>query len=137
MTIYTGRGDGGETDLFDGTRVGKSDARVAAYGTVDELNALVGVALPTGHDDLDDQLVTVQNHLHVLQADLANPDRESDPSIEGTHVESLEEWIDEWQAELPPQTEFVLPGGGPAGSRLHHARTVCRRAERQVSALAE
>ena len=137
MTIYTGRGDEGETDLFDGTRVGKSDARVAAYGTVDELNALLGVAHPTGHDDLDDQLVAVQNHLHVLQADLANPAADSDPAIADGHVEAVETWIDEVQAELPAQTEFVLPGGGPAGSHLHHARAVCRRAERQVASLDE
>ncbi len=136
MTIYTGRGDGGETDLFDGTRVGKDDARVAAYGTVDELNALLGVAHPTGHDDLDEQLVSVQNHLHVLQADLANPDADSDPAIAAAHVEAVETWIDDVQAELPAQTEFVLPGGGHAGSHLHHARAVCRRAERQVTALA-
>ena len=137
MTIYTGRGDQGETDLFDGTRVEKSDARVAAYGTVDELNALVGIVHPTGHEDIDDQLVAVQNHLHVLQADLANPVRESEPAVDHHHVEAIEAWIDDLQAELPAQTEFVLPGGGPSGSHLHHARTVCRRAERQVAALAE
>ncbi|MDZ7850411.1 MAG: cob(I)yrinic acid a,c-diamide adenosyltransferase [Halodesulfurarchaeum sp.] len=137
MTIYTGRGDQGETDLFDGSRVSKTDARVVAYGTVDELNALVGVVHPTGYEDIDDRLEAIQNHLHVLQADLANPETGGDPSIEQSHVESLENWIDEMDAELEPQTAFILPGGGTAGARLHHARTVCRRAERQVLALAE
>jgi len=136
MTIYTGRGDEGETDLFDGSRVSKSDIRVEAYGTVDELNALVGVAHPTGFEDVDEQLVAIQNQLHVLQADLANPG-EDGKQIESGHVTDLETWIDEMDAELEPQTEFILPGGGASGSRLHHARTVCRRAERVLTALAE
>ncbi|MFB6085652.1 MAG: cob(I)yrinic acid a,c-diamide adenosyltransferase [Halodesulfurarchaeum sp.] len=137
MTVYTGRGDEGETDLFDGSRVSKTDPRVVAYGTVDELNALVGVAHPTGHTDIDDRLEAIQNHLHVLQADLANPGAGGDPSIDQSHVETLEDWIDEMDEELEPQTAFILPGGGTSGARLHHARTVCRRAERQVLALAE
>ena len=137
MTIYTGRGDQGETDLFDGSRVSKTDARVVAYGTVDELNALVGVVHPTGYEDIDERLEAIQNHLHVLQADLANPETGGDPSIEQSHVEILEEWIDAMDEELDPQTAFILPGGSTAGARLHHARTVCRRAERQVLALAK
>lgn len=137
MTVYTGRGDEGETDLFDGSRVSKTDPRVVAYGTVDELNALVGVVHPTGYEDIDEQLEAVQNHLHILQAALANPDEAGEPTIDQEDVETLEEWIDEIEAELEPQTEFILPGGGTNGSRLHHARTVCRRAERQVLSLAE
>jgi cob(I)alamin adenosyltransferase len=136
MTVYTGRGDEGETDLFDGSRVAKTHPRVRAYGTVDELNALIGVAAPTGHEDVDDRLAAVQNQLHVLQADLANPE-EGDTSIERSHVDALEAWIDDVEAELEAQTAFILPGGGEAGSRLHHARTVCRRAERTVIALGE
>ncbi|MFW6004648.1 MAG: cob(I)yrinic acid a,c-diamide adenosyltransferase [Halodesulfurarchaeum sp.] len=137
MTIYTGRGDEGKTDLFDGSRVSKTDLRVESYGTVDELNALVGVVHPTGHEDIDERLEAIQNHLHVLQADLANPGPDGETTIDQSHVESLEDWIDEMDAELEPQTAFILPGGGTTGARLHHARTVCRRAERQVLALAE
>jgi cob(I)alamin adenosyltransferase len=137
MTVYTGRGDEGETDLFDGRRVAKTHPRVRAYGTVDELNALIGVAAPTGHEDVDDRLAAIQNQLHVLQADLANPEGERDTTIERSHVDALEAWIDDVEAELEAQTAFILPGGGEAGSRLHHARTVCRRAERVVIALGE
>ncbi|MFW5900248.1 MAG: cob(I)yrinic acid a,c-diamide adenosyltransferase [Halodesulfurarchaeum sp.] len=137
MTVYTGRGDEGQTDLFDGSRVPKTDPRVVAYGTVDELNALVGVVHPTTWEDIDGRLEAVQNHLHILQAALANPDETGGPTLGQAHVETLEEWIDDTEADLEPQTEFILPGGGTHGSRLHHARTVCRRAERQVLALAE
>ncbi len=144
MSIYTGRGDDGETDLWNMDRVPKSDPRVEAYGTVDELNTVVGVARPTGHDDLDEQLATVQNDLFTVQADLANPD--SSPGEDGQgvtaciradHVDRLEEWIDAHQADLPDLESFVLPGGTEAGARLHQARAVCRRAERRTVAAAE
>lgn len=137
MTIYTGRGDEGETDLFDGTRVPKTAPRVTAYGTVDELNALVGVIRPTGHAEVDARLETTQNDLHVLQAALANPDESGDVQITETHVTRVEDWIDDAESQLEPQTAFILPGGSEAGSQLHHARTVCRRAERKVLELAE
>jgi len=93
---------------------------------------------PTGHDDLDELLETVQNHLHVVQADLANPDPDpDDPAIEAAHVETLEARIDALDEELEPLRSFILPGGGEAGARLHHhARTVTRRAERRVVELA-
>lgn len=137
MTIYTGRGDQGDTDLRDMSRVSKSSPRIEAYGTVDEANALIGTVRPTGHDDLDDLLETVQNDLHVVQADLANPDPEpDDPQVEPELVESLEDRIDAFDEELEPLTSFVLPGGGESGARLHHARTVTRRAERRVVELA-
>ncbi|MUW13829.1 cob(I)yrinic acid a,c-diamide adenosyltransferase [Halorubrum sp. CBA1125] len=137
MTIYTGRGDDGETDLRDMSRVSKSSARIEAYGTVDEANALIGTVRPTGHDDLDDLLSTVQNHLHVVQADLANPDPDpEDPRVEPDHVDRLEGRIDALDEELEPLRSFVLPGGGTAGARLHHARTVVRRAERRSVELA-
>ena len=137
MSIYTGRGDEGETDLRDMTRVSKASARIEAYGTVDELNALLGTIRPTGHDDVDDRLRTVQNHLHVVQADFANPDpEEDDPAIRADHVETIEDWIDEYDEELEPLTSFILPTGSEHGSQLHHARTVCRRAERRAVALA-
>lgn len=137
MTIYTGRGDDGETDLRDMTRVPKTDPRIEAYGTVDEANALIGTVRPTGYDDLDELLETIQNHLHIVQADLANPDPDpDDPAVESDHVEALEARIDAFDDELEPLRSFVLPGGGESGARLHHARTVTRRAERRVVELA-
>ncbi|WP_331233721.1 cob(I)yrinic acid a,c-diamide adenosyltransferase [Natronorarus salvus] len=137
MKIYTGRGDEGMTDLKDMQRVSKTSSRIEAYGTVDELNALVGTIRPTGHDDVDGCLERVQNHLHVVQADLANPDPdEDDPQVRDEHVETLEEWIDTYDEELEPLARFVLPGGSEAGAALHHARAVSRRAERRVVALA-
>ncbi|WP_226041755.1 cob(I)yrinic acid a,c-diamide adenosyltransferase [Natrinema sp. DC36] len=137
MSIYTGRGDDGQTDLRDMTRVSKSSARIEAYGTVDELNALLGTIRPTDHDDIDDRLAAIQNHLHVVQADFANPDPdEDDPAIRPDHVETVEDWIDEYDDELEPLTSFILPTGSERGAALHHARTVCRRAERRAVALA-
>lgn len=136
MTIYTGRGDEGKTDLRDMTRVSKASPRIEAYGTLDELNALVGTVRPTGHQDVDEDLQTVQHHLHVLQAEFAepNPD-EDDPKITGDHVLDIEDWIDRYEEELEPLESFILPTGSESGSRLHHARTVCRRAERRAVAL--
>lgn len=137
MKIYTGRGDEGMTDLRNMARVSKTSARIEAYGTVDEVNALVGTVRPTGYEDVDDVLERVQNHLHVVQADFANPDPdEDDPVVTGEHVEELEAYIDEAEEELDPLTSFVLPGGGDAGAKLHHARAVSRRAERRAVALA-
>ena len=137
MKIYTGRGDDGMTDLRDMSRVSKTSPRIEAYGTVDELNALVGTVRPTGHDDIDEKLAGVQNHLHVVQADFANPDPdEDDPAITEEHVDQVEAWIDAYDDELEPLEPFILPTGSEKGSRLHHARTVCRRAERRAVALA-
>jgi cob(I)alamin adenosyltransferase len=139
MKIYTGRGDEGRTDLRDMSRVSKTSPRIEAYGTVDEANALVGTVRPTGYDDVDEKLERVQNHLHVVQADLANPDPDPDddaPVVRADHVSELESFIDEADEELDPLTSFVLPGGSEAGASLHHARAVARRAERRVVALA-
>jgi cob(I)alamin adenosyltransferase len=138
MTIYTGRGDDGKTDLRDMTRVSKTNPRIEAYGTVDELNALVGTIRPTGHDDLDSHLREIQNHLHIVQADFANPDPgNGDPQVRPDHADQLEEWIDAAEAELDPLESFILPGGGDAGAKLHHARAVCRRAERRAVRLGQ
>ncbi|WP_053946997.1 cob(I)yrinic acid a,c-diamide adenosyltransferase [Halolamina sediminis] len=138
MTVYTGRGDEGQTDLGNAERVSKTDHRIEAYGTVDEANALVGRVRPTGYDDVDDQLKQVQNCLHVVQAEFANPDTgEDDPQIGPEDIDQLEDWIDEADEELEPLTSFILPGGGDAGARLHQARAVTRRAERRAVALAE
>ncbi|KAB1198408.1 MULTISPECIES: cob(I)yrinic acid a,c-diamide adenosyltransferase [Haloferax] len=137
MKVYTGRGDEGMTDLRDMTRVSKTSSRIEAYGTVDEVNALIGTVRPTGYDDVDEVLEAVQNHLFIIQADLANPDPdEDDPQIRSDHVDDLESWIDDAEAELDPLTSFILPGGSETGAKLHHARAVSRRGERRVVSLA-
>jgi cob(I)alamin adenosyltransferase len=137
MKIYTGRGDEGMTDLRDMSRVSKTSARIEAYGTVDEANALIGTARPTGYDDIDETLESIQNQLHIVQADFANPDPdEDDPEVTAAHVDSLEGAIDEAEAELDPLESFILPGGSDSGATLHHARAVARRAERRAVALA-
>jgi cob(I)alamin adenosyltransferase len=137
MKIYTGRGDEGMTDLRDMSRVSKTSPRIEAYGTVDEANALIGTARPTGYDDIDDTLERIQNQLHIVQADFANPDPdEDDPAITAEHVEHLEDAIDDAETELDPLTSFILPGGSEAGATLHHARAVSRRAERRAVELA-
>ena len=137
MPIYTGRGDDGHTDLRDMTRVSKASPRIEAYGTVDELNATIGTVRPTGHADVDEILETTQHHLHVVQADFANPEPDAeDPQITPDHVAGIESWIDDFDEELEPLTSFVLPTGSESGAALHHARTVCRRAERRAVALA-
>lgn len=138
MSIYTGRGDEGETDLRDLTRVSKSHSRIEAYGTVDEANALIGTVRPTGYDDIDTYLREVQNQLHIVQADLASPDPdETEHQVRADHVDTLEEWIDDCDEELDPLGSFILPTGSESGAKLHHARAVCRRAERRVIALGE
>ena len=138
MTIYTRRGDEGQTDLRDMSRVSKSSARIEAYGTLDEVNALIGAVRPTGYDDVDGYLEAIQNHLHIAQADLANPEpSEDDPVVSDDHVKQLEAWIDEVDEELDPLQRFILPGGSDGGAKLHHARAVTRRAERRVVRLLE
>lgn len=136
MPIYTGRGDDGQTDLRTMERVGKHSPRIEAYGSVDEVNALVGTVRPTGFDDVDSILREIQNHLHVIQADFANPEpEEDDPVVRAEHVAFLEDAIDEADEELEPLQAFILPGGSESGAKLHHARAVCRRAERRAVAL--
>ena len=137
MKIYTGRGDEGLTDLRDMSRVSKTSPRIEAYGTVDEANALIGSIRPSGYDDVDDWLETIQNHLHIIQADFANPDPDpDDPQIKEAHIDALETMIDTADEALDPLESFILPGGSEAGARLHHARAVVRRAERRSVALA-
>ncbi|MCA8953911.1 MAG: cob(I)yrinic acid a,c-diamide adenosyltransferase [Planctomycetes bacterium] len=132
MSIYTRTGDGGDTGLFGNRRVAKDDARIEAYGTVDELNAFLGLLrtepLPTG---LEDRLGTVQDALFEIGADLATEGgRAALPRIVPATTE-LERWIDESEAQLPALRSFVLPGGSRAAALLHVARTVTRRAERR------
>jgi cob(I)alamin adenosyltransferase len=145
VKIYTRKGDAGRTQLFGGLEVSKHDARVSAYGTLDELNASLGLALAL---DAEEGLGTadlrrVQEDLFVLGSRLASarPDREIErgtiPALDPGRIADLEAWIDRLDEELPPLTAFVLPGGCATGAQLHVARTVCRRAEREVTALVD
>ncbi len=141
MKLYTRTGDAGETSLFDGTRVSKSDSRVDAYGEVDELNAWLGLARASRlDDDLDAEIVQLQRDLFALGAQLADPadkitDRVTKAALGDNDVVRLEQVIDRLEADLPPLRRFILAGGSPAGAALHVARTVCRRAERRMVAL--
>ena len=141
MKIYTKTGDGGETSLFDNSRVSKADARVDAYGEVDELNAGLGAVLAAGvTDDIARTLEGIQKELFAVGARLADPssriaDRVTKAVITDADIGRLEDTIDRLESELPPLRRFILPGGTPAGSLLHLARTVCRRAERRVVGL--
>ena len=139
--IYTKTGDAGETSLFDGTRVGKNDPRVDAYGDVDELNAWLGlVRAKSPGADLDAMLDRIQRDLFALGARLADPrhkiaKRVEKVSLGDADVIRLEGWIDELEATLPPLRRFILAGGSAVGALLHLSRVVCRRAERKVVAL--
>jgi cob(I)alamin adenosyltransferase len=139
--IYTRAGDTGETSLGDGTRVSKSALRIVAYGTVDELNSWLGLALARGglRDEHRVWLERIQNELFDLGADISVPTDEKRERLRVTadQVEWLEEVCDEANAELEPLRSFVLPGGTEAAATLHVARTVCRRAERVTVELAE
>jgi cob(I)alamin adenosyltransferase len=144
--IYTRGGDKGKTSLGDGTRVVKHDARVAAYGTVDEANSVIGmVRLHTagidGMAEVDGMLSRVQNDLFDLGADLCTPEQENPEfpplRVVEEQVTRLEREIDQLNADLKPLKSFVLPGGTPAAAWLHLARTVSRRAEREITVLAE
>jgi cob(I)alamin adenosyltransferase len=140
VKIYTKTGDDGTTGLFGGARVPKSSARVEAYGTVDELNATLGVARVAKLDAVTDGvLAAVQVDLFTLGAELATvPGKEDKLKMRllgADDAERLEHAIDAAEEGLPPLTNFVLPGGSPGAAALHHARTVCRRAERLVLGL--
>ncbi len=144
MKVYTRAGDGGETGLFGGLRVRKDSARVVAYGEVDELNAALGVVrTELEAEDLRAWLSTIQASLFDLGGELATPDVDvleakgkGLPRVAQADVDQLEQWIDQLEAELAPLRQFVLPGGTRAAAGLHLSRTVCRRAERHVIALA-
>jgi cob(I)alamin adenosyltransferase len=138
MKIYTKTGDDGQTGLWGGLRVPKDSARVQAYGTVDECNAAVGVARAiAGAGELDDLLAHIQDQLFVVGADLATPGQAANiPRVGPEMIIFIEETIDRLEAELVPLKQFILPGGTPAAAHLHLARTICRRAERWVVALA-
>ncbi len=139
MKIYTKTGDEGSTGLFGGGRVAKDHARVEAYGDVDELNAVLGMARSVEPmPRIDEVLVPIQRDLFAIGALLATPDREKmalhlkKAWIDEERIEELERAIDEGEAELEPLTSFIVPGGSPKAAALHVGRTVCRRAERRV-----
>jgi cob(I)alamin adenosyltransferase len=141
--IYTKSGDKGKTALGNGTRVAKNDVRVEAYGTVDETNAVIGVARLHADGDVDEMLARIQNDLFDLGADLCTPGDGSDDNperpalrITAKQTERLEAEIDQINAALDPLKSFVLPGGSALSAQLHVARTVSRRAERLIVELA-
>ena len=139
--IYTKTGDAGDTSLFDNSRVSKADPRVDAYGEVDEVNACLGAALAAGMSpDIAAVLTSIQKDLFAVGARLADPatriaERVTKAALTSQQIELLEATIDRLETELPPLRRFILPGGSQAGSLLHLARTVCRRAERRVVGL--
>jgi cob(I)alamin adenosyltransferase len=141
--IYTRTGDDGTTGLGDGTRVPKTHPRIVAYGGVDELNSVLGVALCADLPDwIAERLRAIQNDLFDVGADLCVPEAAQDPAAAplratASQTERLENWIDEANERLKPLASFILPGGTPAAAHLHHARTVCRRVEIEVLKLAE
>jgi cob(I)alamin adenosyltransferase len=145
--VYTRTGDAGRTRLAGGSEISKADLRIEAYGTIDELNAIIGIirtmagqaqASTVVLKRLDAMLHEVQNRLFDVGGELATPPEALHPSqglVREEDVKVLEDWIDSLNEELGPLTEFTLPGGGPVGAFFHQARTVCRRAERRVIAM--
>ena len=150
MPIYTRTGDKGQTSLFNGQRVSKADLRVEAYGTVDELNSAIGIAIAevqsskfkvqSHNSKLKTELVRIQNDLFSIGSALANSEfriQNSEFRTLEQRVKDFENLIDEMTNEIPALNNFILPGGGRVGSMLHFARTVARRAERRVVTLGE
>jgi len=136
--IYTRTGDDGTTGLGDGSRTAKDSHRVEAFGTVDELNSVIGVVVAEinkidGLEELSSLLVDIQHHLFDLGGELCIPGMEM---ITDGHIERLESALDQLNESLPVLKEFILPGGSPAAAHAHLARTVCRRAERRMTTLA-
>jgi cob(I)alamin adenosyltransferase len=144
MRIYTRTGDDGQTGLFGGGRVAKTNPRVEAYGEVDELNSVIGWVLSQDVDgSVSEELLRVQADLFTIGAQLATPEertrgnKPSVPELGAGRIAALERWIDAMEHFLPELRTFILPGGTPPAAALHVARTVCRRAERRVIGLAE
>ncbi len=145
MKIYTKKGDKGQTTLVDGTPVAKSDGRLATYGTVDELNAHLGLLASMLENEaelkeLKEQLIQMQNWLFQLGSQLACSNSEVAaklPSIEQSQIQTMEMWIDQWDKELPELKNFILPGGHWGSAQAQVCRTVCRRAERLCVTLDE
>ncbi len=145
MKIYTRKGDSGDTSLFGGKRVPKDHVRVEAYGSVDELNSALGLALTTLPEELADQrarLNQIQSDCFTVGAILATPKTGEAkpghiPELSEARVTELEAWIDDLEAELAPLDTFVLPGGAESAAAFHLARSICRRAERRLVSLAQ
>ena len=140
MKIYTKTGDKGETGLFGGQRVSKDSLRITAYGTIDELNSFIGLAITEVNDEgVRMDLLNIQNKLFVLGSDLATPEDKTDKlSIQRTpasYSTEMEEMIDKYDAQLEELRNFILPGGTKGAALLQVCRTICRRAEREVVAL--
>jgi cob(I)alamin adenosyltransferase len=132
--LYTRTGDDGSTGLVGGGRVGKDDPRIACYGTVDELNACLGLCAVLA-PSFAVELGQIQQRLFDLGSELANPEAGERGPLDDEDTKTLERWVDAALVDLPVLTSFVLPGGGELGARLHLARTVCRRVEREMVAL--
>ena len=140
VKIYTKTGDSGATSLFGGKRLSKNDTRVEAYGTVDELNSLLGVILTENPQvDVIKKITRVQKELFVLGSDLSSPFgiKVKVPRITKSYITRLEKEIDRMEKNLPKLKNFILPGGSPIGSKLHLARSIARRAERSIAALSQ
>jgi cob(I)alamin adenosyltransferase len=138
--VYTKTGDDGTTGLGGGQRVPKDSVRIEAYGTVDELNSVIGTVVAAGlHESMRPQFFIIQQVLFNVGSDLCMLEEDKKrwpvPQVEERHLAQLEGWIDAWNEELEPLKSFILPGGDMAAAQLHVARTVCRRAERVVIAL--
>lgn len=137
MRIYTKTGDDGTTGLYGGERISKSHLRIQAIGDVDELNAQIGCVRAMMDDvELSERLERIQRNLFAIGADLATPSARGEQRFGLAASHPLEMWIDKASDQLPPLKQFILPGGAPAAAALHLARTICRRAERSVVALA-
>lgn len=138
MKIYTKSGDAGATGLIGGSRVNKDHPRIEAYGSVDELNASLGWARTQCNvDSMDSLLERIQNELFAVGAELAAPGDQASQWIKSEHTANLEQAIDQYEAELQPLSQFILPAGNTATAALHVARAICRRAERRVVTLSE
>jgi cob(I)alamin adenosyltransferase len=143
MKIYTKTGDKGETSLFGGQRVQKNSLRISSYGTIDELNSFLGIAVTEIIDkELAEVIYSIQNDLFTLGSDLASPIEKENknftiPRVNKGFIERLEKLIDNFDSRIPPIKNFILPGGTKGAGFLHLARTVCRRAEREVISLAQ
>lgn len=138
--VYTRAGDDGTTALGGGQRVPKDSLRIDAYGTVDETNSVIGVAVSAGlHESMRPHFFVIQQVLFNLGSDLCileeDKKRYSVPGIEQRHIDDLEQWMDAWNEDLEPLKSFILPGGDMSAAQLHVARTTCRRAERLTIAL--
>lgn len=137
MKVYTRTGDDGSTGIYGGVRVSKADPRVGLYGTLDELNSVLGLAAslyPPPPPEVLQRLTLTQKQLHRVCAEIADPQGKSKTKLAPSAIKGLEQAIDSFEALLPNLKNFILPGGSSAGAALHLARTVCRRAEREMVA---